>query len=366
MCRDNIGEVKSLSSRQARHGIVTAALEALSDSELVALLGQQVTMGAGIGGWTSTITIAGESVFVKVVRLTDLERDVGSQCTANVFDLPTWYQFGVGEGSTGFNAWRELAAHQAASDWVVAGECENFPLLYHWRELPQSRSSTIAANTADIDRALEFWGHSPAVETRLRALADSSTVVALFLEHFPFVVRRWLPDQLTAGKEQAERAVMLVDQQLLGAVAHLRSQGMSHFDAHYGNVLTDGQRIVVSDFGLATARRFQLSSTEQQFLAVTVDHDLAYSATTLVNAIVGTLVGFRGPGERNAYIGRCLQPGRSMDLTGSLGDTVLRYARMTTLVNDFYWQLHSGNRSADYPAEAIAAALAEAGLPPTA
>ncbi|MGI8679099.1 MAG: hypothetical protein ACR2LX_10505 [Jatrophihabitans sp.] len=297
---------------------------------------------------------------MKLVRITELERAAGSGCTANLFDLPTWYQYGVGEGSAGFNAWREVATHQSASDWVLNRACANFPLLYHWRELPQPMSSEAATYTADTDRAVQFWGNSIAVETRLRALAESSTVVALFLEHVPFVLRRWLTDQLTAGSAQAETAVMLVDQQLFAAVAHMRSEGMSHFDAHFDNVLTDGHRIYLSDFGLATARRFQLTSAERRFVALARDHDLAYCAMALVNTIVGTLVRCEGPQERNDYVRRCGQAGRAAHLTGRLADTIVRYAEIATVVNDFYWQLHGGDHTAKYPADAIAIALEEA------
>jgi len=51
--------------------------------------------------------------------------------------------------------------------------------------------------------------------------------------------------------------VTLVDQQLLQAAGHMRSRGMSHFDPHFDNVLTDGHRIYLSDFGLATSRQFR-------------------------------------------------------------------------------------------------------------
>jgi hypothetical protein len=156
---------------------------------------------------------------------------------------------------------------------------------------------------------------------------------------------------------------MLVDQQLLGAVSHMRWEGMTHFDAHYDNVLTDGQRIFLSDFGLATARQFQLTSTERRFLLLTADHDLAYCAATLVNTIVGALVGFSGPKERNAYVRRCARRGHCLDLTGGLADTVVRYAGIASVVNDFYWQRHGGNYTMDYPAADIAGALKEAGIP---
>jgi hypothetical protein len=69
-----------------------------------------------MGGSTHTIDVAGKPVLVKLLRVTDLER-AGPESTRNVFGLPTSDHYGVGEGSTGFSVWREVAAHQSASDW---------------------------------------------------------------------------------------------------------------------------------------------------------------------------------------------------------------------------------------------------------
>lgn len=354
--------MSSHAQRLRTHAVVSEALAAQSDLELTELVSRRDRQRVGIGGSTHVIQVAGKPVFVKLVRVTDLERAAGSECTGNLFGLPTWYQYGVGEGSAGFNAWREVAAHQWTSGWARNGQCDNFPLLYHWRELPRHDLGEAASDRAGIDRAVRFWGASRAVETRLRPLAESRTAVALFLEHIPFVLRRWLTDQLTAGSAQAQTAVMLVDQQLLRAVAYMRSQGMSHFDAHFDNVLTDGHRMYLSDFGLATSRHFQLDSTERDFAALTSDHDLAYCATALVNTIASTLLGFAGPDERNDYVRHCSYSGRAADLTGALADTVVRYATLATIVNDFYWQLYEGELTAEYPAAAIAAAIERAGM----
>lgn len=123
--------------RSAAHRTVAATLAAMSDAELRTVLCQQAASGIdGIGGSKLSIRVADSQVFVKLVRLTDVERAAGRASTANLFDLPTWYQYGVGPGSTGFNVWREVASHEIASDWVLDGICANFPLLmndFYWR-----------------------------------------------------------------------------------------------------------------------------------------------------------------------------------------------------------------------------------------
>ncbi len=137
---------------------------------------------------------------------------------------------------------------------------------------------------------------------------------------------------------------------------------MSHFDAHFDNVLTDGDRIYLSDFGLATSRHFQLDATERDFVTLTSDHDLAYCAATMVNTIASNHFRFTRADERNAYLRRCSDSGVAPGLTGAIAETVVRYASVATVVNDFYWMLHDGEVTAEYPAHTIAAAIDRANI----
>jgi hypothetical protein len=45
-----------------------------------------------------------------------------------------------------------------------------------------------------------------------------------------------------------------------------------------------------------------------------------------------------------------------------LANTVVRYAPVAKVVNDFYWKLHDGNVTAEYPADLLATALQGAGI----
>ena len=63
-------------------------------------------MHTGIGGQSVLLIIHGSPIFVKKVPLTDLERQPENvMSTANLFNLPLFYQYGV--GSAGFCSWRE-------------------------------------------------------------------------------------------------------------------------------------------------------------------------------------------------------------------------------------------------------------------
>ena len=62
----------------------------------------------------------------------------------------------------------------------------------------------------------------------------------------------------------------MVEQNLRTTVAFMKSSGLFHFDAHLGNILTDGEQLYLTDFGLATCPRFDLSAEEADFLAINV------------------------------------------------------------------------------------------------
>lgn len=124
-------------ARLAGYGAVATELSLLSDHRLKELVASAVPLGSGIGGRSAELEIAGRRVFVKRVPLTDIElRPEHVRSTANVFGLPTFYQYGA--GSAGFGAWRELAAHTLTTHWVLGGAYAGFPLMYHWRVLPDS------------------------------------------------------------------------------------------------------------------------------------------------------------------------------------------------------------------------------------
>jgi hypothetical protein len=125
-----------VADRLAHRETVAGRLSSLSDKDIRMLLHSSAQLRFGIGGAARKIEVAGCPVFVKTISLSNREVDAGPGDTRNLFNLPPWYHYGVGEGSTGFNAWREVAAHEMVSDWVASGECPSFPLLYHWRIMP--------------------------------------------------------------------------------------------------------------------------------------------------------------------------------------------------------------------------------------
>ena len=111
----------------------------------------------GIGGTSATVEAGGVRVFVKQVPVTERELRPGNvRSTANLFDLPGFYQYGL--GSAGFGPWRELAAHIMTTNWVLSDEHRAFALLYHWRLLPgPAATEGVCAEFGGLDGAVAHW-----------------------------------------------------------------------------------------------------------------------------------------------------------------------------------------------------------------
>ena len=143
-------------------------------------------------------------VFCKLIPLTIIEAQPENyKSTANLFQLPPYYQYGI--GSAGFGAWRELAAHVLASDWVASGKQEQFPLMHHWR-IVQSPGVASVESEADgyLTHAAAVGNDESAIRERLIALRASTSHIAIFSEHFPKTLSDWLVEEVQgATRRQA-------------------------------------------------------------------------------------------------------------------------------------------------------------------
>jgi hypothetical protein len=332
----------------------------LSDRRLGELVEEARVIGSGVGGMSALLDIDGVPVFAKRVPLTDLERRPENvMSTANVFRLPAFCQYGV--GGPGFGAWRELAANTMTTNWILAERTEAFPLMYHWRVLPGA--APVADEHADVERAVAYWGGSSAVRDRLDALAQASASIVLFLEHIPHNLYDWLTTQLAAGDESVTSACATVEGCLRADVAFMNANGLLHFDTHFGNILTDGHRLYFADLGLATSPRFDLSADESAFVEHNLSHDGCYAVMQLVNWLVTNVCGVAvpdtgGPTERNEYIRRCAAGAEPIEVPAGVAEVISRYAPVTVVMNDFYWNLFGESRATPYPVEEVKRAMA--------
>ena len=141
---------------------------------------------------------------------------------------------------------------------------------------------------------------------------------------------------------------------------------LGHFDAHFGNVLTDGSRLYFADLGLATSPRFDLSAEESVFLRENRTHDLAHSLMRLVNWLVTNVCGVAtpphgGPTARNERV-RAFAAGEvPTGVPPAAAATIGRHAPVAAVMNDFYWDLFGVDRATPYPRAAVEQALRASG-----
>jgi hypothetical protein len=271
------------------------------------------------------IQVGDAAVFVKRVPLTDLElAHVGA--TRNLFELPMECHFGV--GSPGFGAWRELVANQRVSAEVLAGRAEGFPILHHHRVLAGAVPGKPPDELADVERMVAFWGGSAAVRARLEALAASTATLVLCFERVP----HRLVDRMTLAD------ATWVERSLLDGVGHMARVGVSHFDAHEGNWLGDGERVFFCDFGLAGSDHFDNDADERAFLERHRDHDRRHVLARLTSWLVTAALAPRDWKERNALIER-VADGQDIGLTGAAADVVTRHAKTAVATNELYRRL---------------------------
>ncbi len=299
------------------------------------------------------LEVDGTSVFVKQIPLTDLERRPENvHSTANLFGLPVFCQYGIGSiGGPGFGAWRELAVQTMTTNWVLAGDYEGFPLMYHWRVLPGPKQP-LPEELADVERAVAYWGGGSGVRRRIEALQQSSASLMLFLEYIPQNLHDWLGVQVRAGDEVAERACLMVEEELEAGTSFMNARGLLHFDAHFENILTDGRRLFFADYGLAISSRFELTQDEADFFVQHHTYDRCYTVTHLVTWLAVALYGY-GPEERKAFVCACAQGASPGEMPAAVAAVFARYAPIAAVMVDFYSKLRQESRATPYPLEAI-------------
>lgn len=331
----------SLDQRRRRHDALSARLAALSDDQLAALVPETGAWRGNVhGNQSGVVDIDGDKVFVKKLALTDLER-ANEGSTANLFDLPLFYHYGV--GSAGFGAWRELQATLRAGAWALSGEYPGFPLVYHWRVLPRTAPELSAEQLAWLDQAPGYWDDSPAVRGRLEAISAAQSCVALFVEYVPHMLLGWLTGKVV--DPTLEATIARLHDQWQDAAAFMNARGLQHFDLNASNLLTDGEELYVADFGLAICEDFDLSPDERAFCEGHRLYDHSYVAWAF---------------------GEWLAPREDppVTLTPALSALVERGRPVAKVFRRFLGALATGSKTAPFPRAELEAALTAPPAPP--
>jgi hypothetical protein len=322
-------------------------------------------------GISQQITMGGLPVFIKRIPVTQIEYE-HLLSTKNLYDLPLFYQYGF--GSVGWGVFRELLTHLKTTHWVIAGDIENFPLLYHYRLLPAA-GPRAAVDIAYHKRTLTYWGDNEQIGRYMLERARADYELVLCLECFPQTVAGWLmshPDQTP-----------LVLKEITAALKFLQNHGLIHFDVHLFNMLTDGQQIYLTDFGLTLDKQFSLSAAEAKFYDDHSDYDYGQLLWSLGTHLYATYRDLPPPEKQQVQnacgINEEMVFEQSLDLLLTHFDTlaasglmnlatnfvaiIAQYRPVITLMHDFYRTMR-GNDQKDtpFPRAALKQLLQESGF----
>ncbi|MFF4503429.1 protein kinase family protein [Streptomyces sp. NPDC001401] len=348
----------SSATRRAAHTDLATFLALLSDRELADLVASGTPLGVGIGGRSTLVEVDGRRVFVKRVPVTDIERlPENTRSTADIFELPSFCHYGIGGPGFG-SVWRELAVHTMTTNWVLADGFPGFPLMHHWRVLPDA-VQPLPVELADVEEVVAYWGGGPQVRERIEALRTASASLTLFLEYFPHTLHDWLDTQVRT--DDADRTCTRVDEWLGALTAFLHRHRLLHFDLHFQNVVTDGEEFYLVDYGLAFSPRFRLSRQERAFFDRHRDYDLVYSRAHLVNWLVTALYGYDRQ-EREAFVRACAIGAHTDGLPEAATAIIARDAPLTAVLNGFFRRLRTESRQTPYPYEDLRLAYSSSTL----
>ncbi|MEV0209112.1 protein kinase family protein [Streptomyces sp. NPDC050788] len=350
----------SFAARRAAHTDIATALALLSDRELADLVASGTPNGVGIGGRSTLVEVEGSQVFVKQVPLTDIERrPENTRSTANVFELPSACHYGTGR-SPGFGAWRELAAHVMTTNWALSDRFPGFPLMHHWRVLPDA-VQPLPEELADVEGVVAYWGGASRVRERIEDLRTASASLTLFLEYFPHTLHDWLDNQVRT--DDADRVCARVEEWLGALTSFLRDNQLLHFDVHFQNVVTDGEVFCLADYGLAFSPRFRLARQERAFFDRHRDYDVVYSRAHLVNWLVTALYGY-DRNEREAFVRACAVGAHADGIPQTAAAIISRDAPLTAVLNHFFGRLRHESRQTPFPYKELRLAYDNSTLSP--
>lgn len=248
-----------MDKRRVLYFELNSKISSLSNKDLQKLLAKNKVSE----GWGSNHIVDefDSKFFVKKIPLTKLESE-NMFSTKNIYRLPLYYNYGV--GSAGFGAFRELNLHIKTTNWVLTGEIDNFPLMYHYRIVPKEKSKT-KINLKRHEDYVSYWNSSKAVDRYIRDRKSAPYEIVVFLEFIPHTFNKWF--------SQNTEKVNSLSKEMFKTFDFLKRKGVIHFDAHFGNILTDGKKTYLCDFGLALDLEFCHTQKEIDFFKEHINYD---------------------------------------------------------------------------------------------
>ena len=110
---------------------------------------------------------------------------------------------------------------------------------------------------------------------RFQATHNAKYDIVIFLEYAPQNLCEYMSPQASEGAYTAMPDMAMVVNDIKSTAAFMAKKGMLHFDTHHGNIVTDGEHLYFTDFGLAIFQAFELSAAEREFFEKNNGYDQA-------------------------------------------------------------------------------------------
>lgn len=267
--------LNDLAARINQYYELNNQLNYFSNAQILSLLGN--SHGEPHRSKTQILTLDGKKLFVKRLPVTDLDFE-NNFSTANLYQLPPYFNYNV--GTLGINQFRELITHKRTTNWVLDGTKENFPLMYHYRIVPLSECNTTAIDEVELQRYLEYWNNDDSIKRYVIDRVNAKFEMVIFLEYIPNTLEDWIHENISQLGSILGKVKDIVD--------FLFSEGIIHFDVHFGNIMISDNILFLTDFGLTFDKNFDLTEQEHQFMASHSHFDYAEYHSSLINHLVVT------------------------------------------------------------------------------
>jgi len=268
--------LNDIAVRKRQYFKLNSKLHYFDDEQIRTLIGKPD--GEPHRSKTLNIIVDGSRVFIKRIPLAKLDYE-NPFATRNHYQLPHSFNYNV--GTLGINVYREVLAHVKTTNWVLEGSQEHFPLMYHFRVLPIVKKDARKgekddyAELEEYQRYLKYWDNNPNIRRYLDDKISAEYEMVLFLEYLPTTLKDWQETNISKLDSVLVKLRSIID--------FTRSQGIVHFDAHFGNIMICEGVPYLTDFGLVLDEDFDLDEGEREFMQAHSDIDYGEYLSSTIN-----------------------------------------------------------------------------------
>lgn len=262
-----------MNTRIKHYNTLHNKLKYMTNTELSTLFNKgALTTGYGKNSVTN---LGNHKLFIKKIPCTQLEYN-NIFNTSNLYKLPSNYNYGV--GSAGINCFRELLTHIKTTKFVLNGILPNFPLMYHYRILKNTKPYKKYCKR-ELQEHFIYWNSNKNIQKYIIDRANPPYEIMIVLEYFPNVLSKWL--------QEDTKNILSYEKQIRPILDFLYQHKIIHFDTHMGNIVVRDGIIYLTDFGLVLDLEFDLSTEEISFFHKNNYYDYGLALLNISEILIG-------------------------------------------------------------------------------